>query len=305
VDATALEVTDLRKRYGALQAVDGVSFSVHRGEVFGILGPNGAGKTTTVECIEGLRQPDSGHIVLLGEPFGATRPEFRQRIGIQLQTTGLYPKLTVREIVRLFSSFYHHTLDPDAVIELVGLREMQHTASAKLSGGQLQRLSLALALLNVPEMAFLDEPTTGLDPQSRRGVWDIIKGLRRQGRTVLLTTHYMEEAEELCDRVAIMDQGRIIELDSPRRLIGKHFQEIAIEIGHVEGLVAEMLESLPGATNVSSEDGHFVVYTTSVPQTMAGLFDRAERHSLALGALTVRQPTLEDVFLKITGRRIR
>ncbi|NPV08477.1 MAG: ABC transporter ATP-binding protein [Anaerolineae bacterium] len=301
----ALEVTNLRKRYGDLQAVDGVSFSIRSGEVFGILGPNGAGKTTTVECIEGLRQPDSGQVVILGEPFGANRPEFRQRLGIQLQTTGLYPKLTVREIVELFASFYQHSLDPDALLDLVGLREVQGTASAKLSGGQLQRLSLALALVNEPEMLFLDEPTTGLDPQSRRSVWEIVKDLRRQGRTVLLTTHYMEEAEELCDRVAIMDRGRIIELDTPRELIGQHFQETAIEVGSVEGLRETELAELPSVSDVTSEDGRFTIYSADVPRTMAGLFDLAERQSLALGALTIRQATLEDVFLKITGRRIR
>ncbi len=301
----ALSVTDLRKSYGDLKAVDGISFAVRRAEVFGILGPNGAGKTTTVECIEGLRQPDSGEIVLLGRPFGANDPQFRRRLGIQLQSTGLYPKLTVREIIGLFSSFYEDTMDRDALLDLVGLKGRQNAATAKLSGGQAQRLSLALALVNKPEMVFLDEPSTGLDPQARRAIWDIVKDLRNEGRTVLLTTHYMEEAEELCDRVAVMDHGRIIELGTPRQLIAKYFHETAIEVDAVSGLTTEALASLPAVNQVTQENGRFVVFSAAVPKTMSGLFDWAQGQSVELGQLVVRQATLEDVFLKITGRRIR
>ncbi len=301
----ALQVTDLRKSYGDLKAVDGVTFSVATGEVFGILGPNGAGKTTTVECIEGLRQPDSGEIVVLGRAFGADDPEFRRRLGIQLQSTGLYPKLTVREIMRLFTAFYDDTLETDALLDLVGLRERQNAPTAKLSGGQAQRLSLALALLNKPELVFLDEPTTGLDPQARRAIWDLVHDLRREGRTVVLTTHYMEEAEELCDRVAVMDHGHIIELGTPRELIAKYFRETAIEVDQVDGLTAEGLAALPAVGQVTEENGRFVVFSAAVPKTMSGLFDWAQAHSLELGQMVVRQATLEDVFLKITGRRIR
>jgi len=305
VSAEIVTVRELLKYYGDIHAVDGVSFSVRPGEVFGILGPNGAGKTTTIECIEGLRQPDSGEITVLGIPFGATRSDVRQRLGVQLQTTGLYPRLTVREILQVFGGFYHHALPPDQLIELVSLQEAETTLTSKLSGGQRQRLSLALALINEPVLVFLDEPTTGLDPQSRRALWDIIKNLQRQGRSVLLTTHYMEEAQELCDRVAIMDHGRIIELAPPHELIRKHFRETPIDMDSSDGLTIEQLGMLPAVSSVSQHEEQFTLYSGDVPRTMAALFDLAGEQAVPLTGLTIRQPTLEDVFLKITGRRIR
>jgi ABC-2 type transport system ATP-binding protein len=305
MDRDALVVRDLRKHYGENRAVDGVSFSVRQGECLGILGPNGAGKTTTIECIEGLRVQDSGDITILGALNGSTTGAVRQRIGVQLQTTGLYPKLTPREILRTFAGFYEHSRSVDKMIALVSLQEVQKTPSAKLSGGQKQRLSLALALINEPEFVFLDEPTTGLDPQSRRALWDIIRDLKQQGRTVLLTTHYMEEANELCERVAIMDHGLIIELDTPEKLIHKHFQETPIDIGTNDRLPAERLRQLPSVANVTVSNGNTTVFSADVPHTVAALFEIANAEGISLSELTIRQPTLEDVFLKITGRRIR
>ena len=305
MDDQAVAVSELHKHYGAIRAVDGVSFAVGRGEVFGILGPNGAGKTTTIECLEGLRQPDSGEITVLGVRRGGELARVRQRLGIQLQTTGLFPKLTVREILGLFGALYERSLPAERLIEMVSLQEMAKVRSAKLSGGQRQRLSLALALINEPDLAFLDEPTTGLDPQSRRALWDVIRNLRQEGRTVLLTTHYMEEAQELCGRVAIMDHGRIIELDSPEALVRKHFRETAIEVAAVAGLTPERLAALPAVTSCTRDGDRLTLYSADVPRTMAALFELAEGESLPLDGLTIRQATLEDVFLKITGRRIR
>jgi ABC-2 type transport system ATP-binding protein len=305
VSDRAVAVSDLVKHYGAIHAVDGVSFAIERGEVFGILGPNGAGKTTTIECIEGLRQPDGGAVEVLGVPRGGERPEVRQRIGVQLQTTGFFPKLTVREILGMFGALYSQAMSPEEAIELVSLGESATVASAKLSGGQRQRLSLALALLNRPDLVFLDEPTTGLDPQSRRALWDVIRNLREEGRTVLLTTHYMEEAQELCRRVAIMDHGKIIELDTPDALVRKHFRETAIEVAASAGLTLDRLSALPAVANCTQEAETLTLYSADVPRTMAALFEWTQAEGLPLNGLTIRQATLEDVFLKITGRRIR
>jgi ABC-2 type transport system ATP-binding protein len=301
----AVEVNDLRKRYGDTLAADGVTFSVAAGEIFGLLGPNGAGKTTTVECILGLREPDGGRIVVLGTEHGARSRETRARIGAQLQTTGLYPRLTVRELVHLFACLFPSARPVDEVIEWVGLQEKARTRSKDLSGGQRQRLAVALALVNDPDLVFLDEPTTGLDPQARRGVWDVVRELRRAGKSVLLTTHYMEEAEQLCDRVAVMDHGRIIALDTPEALINAHFQETAIEFVALGDPPRERLAALPGVTQALFEDGHPTLYSTDVPRTMAGLFELVTAGALAFKDMTVRQATLEDVFLKLTGRRIR
>jgi ABC-2 type transport system ATP-binding protein len=290
---------------GETRAVDGLSFTVQPSEVFGMLGPNGAGKTTTVECIEGLREPDSGTITVLGMRQGTDTHRIRARIGVQLQTTGLYPKLSVKELLGLFASFYAAPMPVDKLIDLVGLREKRSTRSKDLSGGQRQRLSLALALVGDPSVIFLDEPTTGLDPQARRAVWDVIIDLKAQGKTVMLTTHYMEEAEQLCDRVAIVDHGRIIELNRPSALITHHFKESAIEFAASEGWTVDRLARLPGVTNSLFDDGHVVVYSSDVPRTLAELFAISSGDGLATAEMTVRSATLEDVFLKLTGRRIR
>ena len=216
---TAVRCTDLVKRYGTVVAVDGLSLSVERGECFGLLGPNGAGKTTTIEILEGLLAPDAGGVEVLGLRWATHEGELRQRLGIQLQETQLTDKLTVEETVRLFRSFYHQGPDVSALVELVGLSGKRASLVVQLSGGQRQRLSIACALTGEPDLLFLDEPTTGLDPQSRRQVWDILAAFRKKGGTILLTTHYMDEAEALCDRVAIVDHGRIIAQDTPRALI--------------------------------------------------------------------------------------
>ena len=300
-----IELSDLRKRYGAAIAVDGISFTVAAGEIFGLLGPNGAGKTTTVECLLGLRKPDGGTLRVLGQERGAESREIRARLGVQLQTTGLLPQLTVREQVALFADLYPHPLPAAGILASVGLEEQARTATRALSGGQKQRLAVALALVGDPDLVFLDEPTTGLDPQARRALWDVVRGLKRAGKTVLLTTHYMEEAEQLCDRVAILDHGRIIELDAPEALINKHFHETAIEFVALSPAAGERGAGLPAVANTLCEDGHVTLYSTDVPRTMAGLFDLVAARELAFKDMTVRQATLEDVFLKLTGRRIR
>ena len=302
---TPIKVRNLHKRYGDTVAADGVTLTLEAGEIFGLLGPNGAGKTTTVECILGLRQPDSGTIAVLGMEHATASRQIRARVGAQLQTTGLYPRLTVRELVGLFAQLFPRAHPVDQIIEWVGLQDKAKTWSKNLSGGQRQRLAVALALVNDPDLLFLDEPTTGLDPQARRGLWDVIRELKGAGKTVLLTTHHMDEAEQLCDRVAIMDRGRIIALDTPEALIHRHFQETAIEFVALDESPHERLSALPGVTQTVFENGHPTLYSTDVPHTMAGLFELVASGALAFKDMTVRQATLEDVFLKLTGRRIR
>jgi ABC-2 type transport system ATP-binding protein len=303
----AVEVSGLKKTYGATRAVDGVTFEVKPGEVFGLLGPNGAGKTTTVEMIEGLRAPDSGSIRVLGLDPKRDLPSIKQRIGVQLQTTALYPRLTVREVIDLFASFFdgRQPIPTRDLMRTIGLEDKAGTRSKDLSGGQKQRLSVALALVNDPELVFLDEPTTGLDPQARRNLWDVIGGLQKRGKTILLTTHYMEEAEALCDRVAVVDHGQIIALDSPEQLIRQHFKETAIEFSVTDAPDLERLRGVPGISNLAAKDHDVRLYSADVPQTMAGLLAMSERHELKFRDLAVRNATLEDVFLKLTGRSIR
>ncbi len=299
----SIVVQELRKYYGQTKAVDGISFSVHPGEVFGMLGPNGAGKTTTVEIIEGLRQADSGQVTVLGMNVGQDAAKIKGRIGVQLQTTALYPRLNVREVLDLFRSFFPgETRDTDYLIELVGLDRKEGTLSQDLSGGQQQRLSVALSLVNKPDIVFLDEPTTGLDPQARRKVWDIVEQIRGEGTTVFITTHYMEEAERLCDRVAIVDYGHIIALDSPEELIDTHFEESAIEFELNSG--APDLE-LNHVTHSRQDGKAFTLYTKAVPEALSELMDWSAANGFELDDLHVRRATLEDVFLKLTGRRIR
>ena len=303
----AILVHELRKYYGETKAVDKISFAVRQGEVFGMLGPNGAGKTTTVEIIEGLRVADSGHVTVLEMDVRRETSKIKARIGVQLQTTALYPLLTVREVIDLFRSFYPGPVrDTDHVIDMVNLREKQKTRSRDLSGGQQQRLSMALALVNQPDIIFLDEPTTGLDPQARRKTWDVIKQVSDEGTTVFLTTHYMEEAERLCNRVAVIDHGRIIALDTPKGLIDAHFEESAIEFELTGDAVdLESLARLEGVTDVRQDGKAVTLYSKAVPQTLGKLTDLGEAHYLLLDDLHVRRATLEDVFLKLTGRRIR
>jgi ABC-2 type transport system ATP-binding protein len=308
-ESWAIVAEDLRKTYGQTKAVDGISLKVAEGEIFGMLGPNGAGKSTTIEMIEGLRTADSGTITVLGLRQPRDARAIKMRIGIQLQTTALYPRLTVTELLDLFHTFYpgRKTIPTDRLIEMVDLGEKRTTRSKDLSGGQKQRLSVALALVNDADLVFLDEPTTGMDPQARRQLWDVIRDLQRRGKTILLTTHYLEEAEELCDRVAIIDHGRVIELGSPEELVHRYFSDIAISFRDPTGAGADAYRTLEGVTHVTAEDGRVTLYSSDVPHTMAGLLSRESGGgvSTALRDLNVHNATLEDVFLKLTGRALR
>jgi ABC-2 type transport system ATP-binding protein len=300
-----IRVADLRRYYGDVKAVDGVTFEVARGEVFGMLGPNGAGKTTTIEVLEGLRPAESGTVEVFGLDVGRHQNSIKERIGVQLQTVSLYPRLTVTELLDLFGSFFAHHVPTKDLIAAVDLGERAKAWSMNLSGGQQQRLSIALALVNDPELVFLDEPTTGLDPQARRSLWDLIKGLQARGKTVMLTTHYMEEATELCDRVAIMDHGHILEMGAVNDLIGRRFKERAVFFDTTPQLPMAELAHLGGVTRSAQEDGQTVLYSQDVSSTIGALLATAEGLQVEPRNLGIRQATLEDVFLDLTGRALR
>ena len=300
-----IKVTDLRKTYGQTRAVDGVTFEVRKGEVFGLLGPNGAGKTTTVEILEGLRSPDGGEAVVLGIDVARDPDAIKPRIGVALQTASLYPKLTVVEVVDLFRSFYGHGRPTAELIDLLDLGEKRSTQTKDLSGGQRQRLAVVLSLVNDPEVVFLDEPTTGMDPAARRSLWDIVENLKSEGRTVLLTTHYMEEAEVLCDRLAIMDHGRILEHGTVPELVSRRFTERSVRFDRVEGLDETRLSGFPGVTGVKGEADEAILYTRDVPATIGALLSATESLGTEPENLVIRRPTLEDVFLDLTGRALR
>jgi ABC-2 type transport system ATP-binding protein len=304
--ADAIHVRELTKRYGETRAVDGISFEVRAGEVFGLLGPNGAGKTTTVEILEGLRTSDSGEAMVLGIDANRSPEALKPRIGVALQTASLYPKLTVTEVLDLFRAFYgRHGHSTAELIERFDLGEKRASQTRELSGGQRQRLAVALALVNDPELVFLDEPTTGLDPAARRSLWDVVLELKGQGRTILLTTHYMEEAEILCDRLAIMDHGRILESGTVKELVGRHFHERAVRFDRIDGLADVALAAIRGVVSVAHEAGEVVLYTRDVPGTIEGLLAATEAEGSEPENLTIRRPTLEDVFLALTGRALR
>jgi ABC-2 type transport system ATP-binding protein len=308
---TAILCRDLHKRYPAkpapVDAVNGLDLAVERGECFGLLGPNGAGKTTTVEILEGLLSATSGDVEILGQHWGERDDRLRQKLGISLQETRLAEKLTVRETLVLFRSFYERGVAPEQVLEQVSLTEKANSYVGKLSGGQKQRLSVGCALVGDPELLFLDEPTTGLDPQSRRQLWDILRGFRAQGRTILLTTHYMDEAERLCDRVAVVDHGRVIALGTPAELIarlgGEHLIEFVIAEG--QSLAAESLSSLPAVVSVRREDDAYILAVTAPHITLPALLDKLHAEKHALTRLTTRHASLEDVFVTLTGRHLR
>ena len=304
-DAVVVGVEDLRRHYGAVKAVDGVSFEVRRGEIFGLLGPNGAGKTTTIEVLEGLNRADSGSVRVLGIDVRREPGRLKERIGVQLQTAALYPDLTVSELIDLFASFYGRRRATGELVGELGLEERSRALTKDLSGGQRQRLSIALAMVNDPELIFLDEPTTGLDPQGRRSLWDHIERLRGEGRTVLLTTHYMEEAEQLCDRVAVMDHGKILELGTVDELIARHFRERTVRFEARPELTDERLAAARGVRRVAREGTESIVYTADVPRTIAALLQLGEELGIDDLDLAVRRPTLEDVFLELTGRALR
>ena len=266
-----IDVQDLRKSYHDVKAVDGVSFSVEMGEVFGMLGPNGAGKTTTVEILEGLRPRDSGSVGVLGLDPGRKAGDLKRKIGVQLQQVSLYPRLRTVEVIELFASFYGRAGVADHLLALLGLEERRRAFVKDLSGGQQQRLSVALAMVNDPPIIFLDEPTTGMDPQARRSLWETIEQFKAEGRTVLLTTHYMEEAERLCDRVAVMDHGRIIAMDTPEALVRAHVDQDAIEFSQRDGLALGEIESLPGVVKVSMDGDRVSMFSDDVSASMAAL----------------------------------
>jgi ABC-2 type transport system ATP-binding protein len=303
---TVIRVHDLHKTYGETRAVDGVSFEVRRGEVFGLLGPNGAGKTTTVEILEGLRQPDTGDVSVLGIDVAKDADSLKERIGVALQTAALYPRLTVTEVLELFASFYERSPhSPRELVRLLDLDEKRNTRTKDLSGGQRQRLAVALSLVNDPELVFLDEPTTGMDPAARRSLWDIVTGLKDAGKTILLTTHYLEEAEILCDRLAIMDHGKILEAGTVTQLVDSRFKERAVRFDRVDGFDDARLAAMPGVTSVKHDDDAIVLYTRDVPATIGAVLDTTEALGVEVANLAVKRATLEDVFLELTGRALR
>ncbi|MBV8051879.1 MAG: ABC transporter ATP-binding protein, partial [Acidobacteriaceae bacterium] len=304
----AIECRDLRKTYdGKVEAVRGLNLQIKTGECFGLLGPNGAGKTTTIEILEGLLQPTSGQVSILGHTWQENSRELREWLGISLQETRLSEKLTVRETIELFASFYHEPRASDEVLDQLQLREKADAWVGKLSGGQRQRLAVATALVGNPRILFLDEPTTGLDPQSRRQLWDIIRGFQHHGGTVLLTTHYMDEAERLCDRLAIVDHGQIIAEGTPEDLIarlgGHHVVEFEASTNH--SAAAERWRGLPGVEGVRQDDGLVCLTVREPHRTIPALLEAVETQGGQLEHLTTRQASLEDVFVKLTGRHLR
>ncbi len=308
----AIRCKDLVKRYDGkppVEAVRGLDLAVNEGECFGLLGPNGAGKTTTIEILEGLLEATSGEVEVLGYRWGKQDDEIRQRIGISLQETRLSEKLTVRETLTLFRSFYRQGLEPEETMARVSLEEKGDSRVASLSGGQKQRLAVACALVGDPELLFLDEPTTGLDPNSRRQLWELIRGFRESGRTILLTTHYMDEAERLCDRVAIVDHGRLMALDSPRGLIaslgGDHVVEFTYSSANGDQRIdAAKFADLPGVSSARVEDGRVCLSVRELHVALPAVIARVQELGYELTSLSTRHASLEDVFVKLAGRHL-
>jgi ABC-2 type transport system ATP-binding protein len=306
--AIALRCAGLVKRYADVVAVDGLDLEVRTGECFGLLGPNGAGKTTTIEILEGLTRHDAGDVEVLGQRWGRGDGALRQRLGIQLQETQLNDKLSVEETLRLFRAFYDRGRSIDEVLGIVELESKRTAWVGKLSGGQKQRLAIGCALVGRPEVLFLDEPTTGLDPQSRRQLWTLLGSFRREGGTILLTTHYMDEAQALCDRVAVVDQGRVIALGTPRELIAslgaEHVVEFAVAAGR-EWPPIDTLRGLPGVTDARTENASMLLSASEVHLAVPALLAVLEASGTPLSMLTTHSATLEDVFVKLTGRHLR
>jgi ABC-2 type transport system ATP-binding protein len=302
--ANVVEVENLSKAYGPIRAVDEVSFCVGEGEIFGMVGPNGAGKTTTIECVEGLRRPGEGRVQVLGQDPSARHQDVAERIGVQLQASNLPARIRVGEALELMASFYTRRADLGLLLERLGLEEKRNAPVGKLSGGQKQRLFIALALVNQPEVVFFDELTTGLDPQARHSMWDLVREVRDEGRTVFLTTHFMEEAERLCDRVAIMDHGKVVALDTPEALIR------SLDAGHrvvfttPDGVRGLSLDSLPGVERVELS-GERVIVTGRGERFISTVVGALEQSRVPFRDLRTEQPTLEDVFLTLTGREMR
>jgi ABC-2 type transport system ATP-binding protein len=313
-DKPVIKVQGLIKRYGNFTAVNDVNFEVYRGEVFGLLGPNGAGKTTTMEMMEGLRRPDGGIAQIAGFDTQKQLNHVKQVIGVQLQSTSLFDLLKVKEIVRMYASFYPYSVPIAPLLKDMILEEKQNDRVKHLSGGQKQRLAIALALVNDPQVVFLDEPTTGLDPQARRTLWEIILSLKERGKTVVLSTHYMDEAHILCDRICLMDRGQVIALDTPERLVHSLQSESAVEFRlpdlEAAGLaeqeaVLELLRGLNGVKQVDQRKEVYVLYTDKMQSTLTDWIGRAEERALKFSDLRTRTATLEDVFIHMTGRSLR
>ncbi|MFD1146731.1 ABC transporter ATP-binding protein [Saccharothrix hoggarensis] len=296
----AVVVADIRKNYGELKAVDGVSFTVAEGEFFGILGPNGAGKTTTLEIVEGLRKADGGRVTLLGEPPWPRNPKLLPRIGVQLQASSFFEKLTAREQLQTFGSLYGVSrAKADEMLELVGLADKADVQENKLSGGQRQRLSIACALVHDPDLVFLDEPTAALDPQARRNLWDVLRAIQARGKTIVYTTHYLDEAEILCDRVAIMDRGRILAMDAPATLV--RGLDAPTHVVLQKGvLTREAARAITGVEDAHEDEVSLTISTRKPAPVLSALAERG-----TLDGLQVRTATLEDVFLDLTGREYR
>ncbi len=300
-----IEVKNLTKKYGDFTAVDGISFSVERGETFGILGPNGAGKTTTLEIIEGLKGITDGTATLDGTDVGSHARQVKAKIGVQLQASSFFEGLSLLELVDTFAALYGRKVDATAILRRVNLEEKAKRQVKELSGGQKQRLSIAVALVNDPVILFLDEPTTGLDPQARRNLWDLITEIKGEGKTIVLTTHYMEEAEVLCDRIAIMDHAKILTLDSPFNLLRNTGVGSTIEFKVNQPCHVDHLKGLPNVEAVVAEDHGYRLISNDPEQTLPALFQHETSCGFKLFNLTLRQATLEDVFLKLTGSTLR
>lgn len=301
-----VEVEDLKKYYGTVKAVDGVSFKIKQGSIFTLLGPNGAGKTTTLEIIEGLRTPDSGKITIFGRQVEKIGREEKELIGVSLQETNLIGNLTVKETLSMFRSFYKKGLSVDDVLDFVSLRDKAKTHVERLSGGQRQRLAIGLALINDPLLLFLDEPTTGLDPQARRSIWDLLLQLKKQGKTIVLTTHYMEEAEFLSDWVCIMDHGKIIREGTPEDLIKSIGGESVIEVEVEEdGEFLSELENMGLNYTFNAKHRRLILKTNNVLGTIDVLLRSAKKRGINIRNEIIRQPNLEDVFLTLTGKQLR
>jgi ABC-2 type transport system ATP-binding protein len=303
----ALQVRNLRKSYQEVVAIDGLDLEVYSGECFGLLGPNGAGKTTTIEICEGLTAPDAGEVVVLGRRWGANDRELRELLGISLQETQFSEKLTVEETVQLFGSFYRSGASADSVIAMVQLQEKAQAHVGQLSGGQKQRLALACALVGDPELLFLDEPTTGLDPQSRRQLWELIERFKADGRSILLTTHYMDEAERLCDRVAIVDHGKTIALGTPRELIAALKAEHVLEFALADNATVDetSFRQIDGVCAADRENGTYRLHVEELHRAMPGLLRELRQQGAQLAELRTHSATLEDVFVSLTGRHLR
>ena len=299
-----IHVESIRKAYGRTVAVDDVSFDVQPEEIFGLIGPNGAGKTTTMECIDGMRTPDRGVISVLGLNPKRDVYVLQERIGVQLQQAQLQKRIKVREAVGLWASLYRHRLDTDRLIEQLGLGDKRNAWFMTLSGGQKQRLFIALALINDPEVVFLDELTTGLDPQARRAIWDLVRGIRQRGKTVFLTTHLMEEAERLCDRIAIIDHGRIIDIGAPAELVRRHCPERTVIVVTADPAAEERFRGLPHVQSVSVDGSTLTIRGLGSDLVTRVIHCLAEYHMRVIDFRS-ELPTLEDVFLKLTGHTIR